>query len=1054
MASHRPSLPVRQVGTLLDEHPSARLVIFVPRPQLGTALRQAVVRDRGSAAGLTATTVEGYARELAELDLHCQGRSELDTGPQFFLAARTLHHLDDEQRMAFTGEQPLSGTIAPLARTFATLRTHQVSPSYYRNEVAGSERQEAQAEAFARYEQLLDEQDWYDTATLFDTAEGLVRASSVDISSTVWAIDDTVTLSTVEHHFVEALQDQASTDPGLYRIGLAHRSSPSDFRTETAVPPTAAAAHFSKAPCPDPSAPPPSGVGKIALRSGATLRAEEIETLRFWTATGTRREVQAVFDDILDQDRPLDTVEIAYTSPDPYLPLLDTLAERYEIPVSLSGGRSIDATRPGQALRGFFDWVANGCPIPDLITLLRAGLLRPDVPIGDDDSDGRLDNHRAATLLAEKRYPDDCRKYADTFAAWSERIQSELREIEDAVDASWGDDSLRRLREKRAAVDTLANMVDDLLTSAHINSQGAVSPKDLSSGAEAVLEKYGPTPKPVSSEEERTPGEAARNRLIDRLRAVHESGDGLRLPPRRLAGRMKTWLDLSPYVRAQHPRPGRAHVVPLESAGYADRAHLYVVGLDAASARSAVPDDPLLSDAEREALSGDARAIPLRRADADAQAWRTRRALTRHEGSVTLSASTYDLTENEDLFEAPLYLQLKEASQTARDVGDDAHDPHVVHHPLANDPDTFLSDLDRWTSQSRPTSTAVDEALDSRVPWIRQGLDAEAARTSETYTVHDGLLSPRSYPALDPLAGSRPVSAGQLETYAQAPYAYFLRYILDVAPLDEPALDDVAWLDAQGRGAVLHDTFRRFMDRLNRQPTRDDESLLRTVFEAVLDERRTELPPPSEVVFASTRRQLWTDARLFLRAEVARTDPHTPHAFELGFGVPPHHRTAGDYSNAPTLDLNDCSFALRGRIDRVDRFPDGSFAVWDYKTGSSRSFDESDLLGDLHLQWALYAYALEALEDATVTTAGYFFTSADEMGKRIAASPTEHKEAVARIVQRVSDGIGTGAFPVTDADILRYSYAPLFPDYGERRKQLRAKDWPDDRPAPPVIHDD
>ena len=138
-----PSVLVRQVGALLDRHPGARLVVFVPRPQLGTALQQAVVRERGSTAGLRATTLERYAHDLAALSLRADGRSELDVGPQFFLTATAVERLTDEQQATLTGDQPLSGMIAPLARTFATLREHRVTPEAHRRRVATSPRQQA-----------------------------------------------------------------------------------------------------------------------------------------------------------------------------------------------------------------------------------------------------------------------------------------------------------------------------------------------------------------------------------------------------------------------------------------------------------------------------------------------------------------------------------------------------------------------------------------------------------------------------------------------------------------------------------------------------------------------------------------------------------------------------------------------------------------------------------------------------------------------------------------------------------------------------------------------
>ena len=1045
-----PALPVRQVGAALDRHPTDRLIVFVPRWQLGAALHQAVVQERGGAAGLTVTSIDSYAQNLVQLSLRAQGGSELDAGTHFFLTSQAIRQLPSDKQSDLSGGQPLSGMIAPLARTFATLRDHNISPTTYRQRAGETARRQAQADAFARYEALLHDRNFYDTAERLRAATEQVDSGTLDLSATVYAIEDTVTLSTAEERFVSTLREAVETAPGLYRIGP---SSTENARAPNSVapPPRTAASHFPEAPRPNPQSASPSAIGTVALHSGASYQPDPASPLRFWTAAGTRREVQAVFDDILEQGHPLDTVEIAYTSPAPYLPLIDTLAERYGIPVSLSGGRSLDATRPGQALRGFFDWVANGCPIPDLIALLRAGLLDPGVSTAD--ATGTLDSRRAATLLAEKRYPDNCRDYSDTFDAWLDSLASEAKNLETNAEGNWTESPLRELRQKRTAVRALKRTINRLLALGHMNDRSPVSPSELAAGSETLLEEFGPTEAPGEDEEERTPDQAARNRLIERLQRLQELDQDLSLPAPQMAGQMKTWLGLSPFVQAQQPRAGRAHVVPLESAGYANRDHLYVVGLDAASTQSAVSDDPLLSDAERDTLSDDTRALPLRSHQSDLEAWRTRQALARHEGPVTLSASTYDLREGEDRFEAPLYLQLKEAAQSARNEANDTDAELVTHHSLAPSASTHLSTLDRWTSRARPSADALEEALETH-PWIQQGLAAAAARNADTYTSHDGLLSPRAYASLNPLSGTRPVSAGRLETYAQAPYAYFLRHILDVAPLDEPALDDVAWLDARSRGAVLHDTFKRFMDRLDRQPTREDRDQLRTVFETVIDEKRATLPPPSEVVFASTRRQLWNDARLFLRAEAARTDAHRPYDFELGFGYPPHRQKESDHGDAPTLELGDHAFPLRGRIDRIDKLEDGTFGLWDYKTGSAGGYDESDLVGDFHLQWALYAYAYETLEDVTVTTAGYFFTSTDEMGKRIAAPPGAHREAVARVLDQVADGVTAGAFPMTDADALRYNYDRLFHDYGNRRKQLNAKRWPEDRPPPPCLHED
>ena len=1049
----------RQIDILLRDVVPARLVVFVSRPQLGTALQRAIVRARGSAVGLHPTPPTQYATDLAGLSLRADGRTELEAGPRFFLADRVLQALPDATRTALTEGQPIRGMIGPLVRTVTTLRTHGITPEEYRQSSGPSDFSQALSDAFARYEEALSEQGYYDEAILYRRAIALVENGTVSLPDHRWAILNTVSLSGVKYEFVSALVEHTSPQNDIHLLGPGGNDGPEASGRPGDAPVSLAAAQFAEAPSPGDTA--PSGAGAIALGAASSLSEGEAEALRFWTATGVRREVQAVFEDLLDRDRALDTVEIAYTTPTPYLPLIDTLAERYDLPVSLSGGRAVEATRPGQALAGFFDWIAGGGAIPGLIGLLRAGLVTIDRTVERRGTPiDTLDHRHAATLLAQRRYSDDPAAHPGTLTAWITELDEEIAALDDVGSEDWVENRRTELRNRKATIRALRAEVESLLALGHLDDPASVRLTDFAESVEQFLENYEPTAAPPEDEEARNPDESARNMLIDRLQRLQREGGDTAYRPRRLAQHMSSWLPLTPYVRAQKPQPGCVHVVPLESAGVADRDHLYVVGLDAASTSTHLPEDPLLNDEQRQALSDGTTVLPRRRSQVDVEEWRARQALARHSGTLTLTASTYDLDEDEDLFEAPLYLRLKEASKAARGDLDDADDPRVRHSPLAPTRTTVLSDLDRWTSRPRPPSDAVDKALTERDPWLRDGLDAEEARAAETYTAHDGLLSPREYPGLNPLAQTRPVTAGRLEHYAQSPFGYFLRHILDVTPLDEPALDDVAWLDALQRGTVLHDTFRRFMIDVRRHPTRDDRSVLHDHFDAVLQTYRERYPPPSEVVYATTRRALWTDALLFLRVEAARTDDSVPHAFERGFGDPSHRRkdpddAPTDYDTAPTLQFSALSFALRGRVDRVDRFPDGSLALWDYKTGSSRDYDDTDLLsGGTHLQWALYAYALEALEDTDVSAAGYFFTSTEELGKRMSADPSTVRTEVGRRLHQIAEGTAAGAFPITDADGLQYDFERLFHDYSQRQKQLRRKTWPTDRPAPPPLRDE
>lgn len=1042
------SVFVQQLAALQQRHPTKRIVAFVPRPQLGMAIQTALTRQAAHIAGFETTTVTQYAEELVGLTLRSEGFQPLEPGPQLFLTVAALQDVPSSTQNALVGNRSASGLIRPLARTFDTLRTHRISSDQYKDRVAQTARQEAQGMVYVRYEELLKKHDFYDTAGLLERATEYVEHTDVTTSQTVFVLLDVLQLTTVSRAFLHTLLSTTQREERrAYRLGI-HQTTGTDSLSPT---PDYATVQFSKLPYESEANASPSSVGRLALEAEDTLSKDESESVQCWTATGKRREVQAVFEDIVKNECSLDTVEIAFSSEEPYLSYIDSMSQRYDIPVSLSTGRALSATRPGQMLQGILEWIADGFPVSTLIKLLRTGLLQIDEPIGPGGKFGELDSKQAASLLAQRRYGTGPQSYENALVAWIDELESELVEIQESSDeAPWLQERADELNQKKAAIKTLNESIGTLLLYCQFGSRNNLFPSDLAQGLQNIIEEFGGVDKPTGPEDEHTPDEAARNRLMERLETLKDTETPTSQSLRSLATDMSTWLDLTPYIRAQRPRPGEAHVVPLQSAGFAGRDHLYVVGLDAASIASQHTDDPLLTDEERETISETGMPLPLRRNRPDAEAWLTARALARHAGTVTLSASTYDIPEDEERFESPLYLRIQEAVQDATLESMDSE--RTVHHPLATSATTALTPLDQWMTQPAPSPSAVDEALKLEYPWIRRGLDAARARASDQYTKYDGLLSSDAYSNLDPLRKSTPVSAGQLEKYARSPFAYFLRHVLDVEPLDEPALDDVAWLDALQRGQVLHDTFRRFMSSIERQPIPSDEKRLRRSFLNELGNTRKKVPPPSEVVFSATKRQLWNDALLFLNAEIHRSDDSTPAAFEWGFGMPPHRRHEHDHSEPAEITLGPIQFRLRGRIDRIDRHSESEVSLWDYKTGSSRNFDAGDLLKQgSHLQWALYAYAYHALEGDQVVEAGYFFTSTDEMGKRMSDNPNTAREEVTTILKRMKTAISEGVFPVTDADDLRYNYSQLFGDFELRKSQLRDKSWPTDRTKPPPL---
>jgi DNA helicase-2/ATP-dependent DNA helicase PcrA len=90
---------------------------------------------------------------------------------------------------------------------------------------------------------------------------------------------------------------------------------------------------------------------------------------------------------------------------------------------------------------------------------------------------------------------------------------------------------------------------------------------------------------------------------------------------------------------------------------------------------------------------------------------------------------------------------------------------------------------------------------------------------------------------------------------------------------------------------------------------------------------------------------------------------------------------------------------VRGRVDRVDRLPDGDYELIDYKTGERRT--EAELENDLQL--ALYRLAAREAWEVEASTGSYYYVlDADKV-----AAPTrpDDAERVERTVLEVGEGI-------------------------------------------------
>ncbi|MFQ6100762.1 MAG: PD-(D/E)XK nuclease family protein [Anaerolineae bacterium] len=271
---------------------------------------------------------------------------------------------------------------------------------------------------------------------------------------------------------------------------------------------------------------------------------------------------------------------------------------------------------------------------------------------------------------------------------------------------------------------------------------------------------------------------------------------------------------------------------------------------------------------------------------------------------------------------------------------------------------------------------------------------------------HEGDLSALA-PTLTARYGPDHVwSSSRLETYARCPLHFYFAHVLHLEPCTLPQ----EGFDRLILGSIYH----KVLEEVYRQAPSDPLSILpdvaQEVFQTATDEygfRPTPLWEQQQQEF------LQVLEKTVVALEEVR-EGYEPYAQELPFGL---------HDQPPlTLQHPGPSIRIRGYIDRVDRAPDGSLRVVDYKAGSTR-ISARELEEGARLQLPLYALAVrDALGLGPVADGFYWHIGS--------ASPSYLR------LERHEGGV-EGAAEVTIGHVIAYvaavregRFAPTPPEHG------------------------
>lgn len=288
-------------------------------------------------------------------------------------------------------------------------------------------------------------------------------------------------------------------------------------------------------------------------------------------------------------------------------------------------------------------------------------------------------------------------------------------------------------------------------------------------------------------------------------------------------------------------------------------------------------------------------------------------------------------------------------------------------------------------------------ALAATDPILAAGAELAESRRASAFTRFDGNLAGRE---LVPVVnGDRAHSATRLQAWATCPHAYLVEHVLGVEAFDEP--ERMLRIDPLDKGALVHEVLRRFVEDPSTNADR-----LQAIGADVCDEFAARGKTGRRLYWRRDRARILADLGRFF-VDDASWRAHT--------GAEP---VAAERRFDTVLPLpGGRALRVRGAIDRVDRLPDGSLVVFDYKTGRSKEYqelteDEPHQRGT-RLQPAIYAAAAGDELGGGPVRFDYWFVTTNGRFTRIGYQVTDGVAAeVGAALATIVDGITRGLFPL------------------------------------------
>jgi RecB family exonuclease len=960
------------------------------------------------------------ARAVAEPELLGKGLAAWDPGHDARLAARLLEE-DQGGGLRLPADVPRGPVAAALARTLEDLRQASVPPDRLEalaDRARDAPEDQARLRSLARIYRAFEskrEGRVADPGTVLRAAAAALPRAFWLQGADVLVVDD-LELDERESEFLAAVARRfpvrlvrrecpPSLEPGSFRAWARdHGIAEVDWEDTVLAP----------------LAPPPPTPGLLRLRTrlfeapeGGRVIGGDVELV---TAAGEAGEVRALARRLLREAGrgvPFEDMGVVIPRADRYAPLFADLFDRLGIPFQLHPSLPLRSGRLARSLLLFFR--SRG--------LLRASVMEfltfAPIPFASfAGAQARTEPSRWDQISRDARIVSGLDR-------WQAGLVTHARGEREAADRERDEERARRRRRSAEDAEACLRVVEALAADLD-RLDGEASWSEWSERLREVAARWLSPPPGREREWE------AVLRVVDALAGLGE-----------IDGRV-AWPEVEAVVEARFesrrlplspPSAGAVHVGALDAMAGLPFRVLAIPGLVEGGYPGILRPDPFLLDAEREALaeapprpaSGKKSPAQLALFGPEEKALATsqdrlreaRRLFSRALGQATerlfLSYPRADPRSGRE--RTPSLFFAAAAFALAGKPLSSAELQSLVQEDEPRDVDDTLDAGERDRRRILQDPRGAADAIASASVFFRQSRFAVQGRLSHRLSAYDGFLGPLDEEArrrLDPVASG--VSASRLATFSRCGFQYLLQYVLRVPPTLEP--EERRKLEPLERGDLFHRVAERFLreerDR-GRLPVKDTEETrerLAEMAEEALVEHVAGSPPRFLALWEREKRRFHTTLGDWLRREAWAAGKSTPAHFEVGFGLPVDPGGAQEPHSPDPLevDLGDGRrLRVQGKIDRIDRRPDGGLVLRDYKTGKAPRDEGGLFRGGKQLQVPFYILAVEKLFPGSRVVDA--FLDYVDGGRQVAVDPaTVRSDGFRRMLRELVDLLARGVF--------------------------------------------